>query len=188
MVCVIPIFLHESLRIIYSTIDDASSVSSAASDRELDPDDPMAAYFRERRREEKALKKNKSFKSSKHIGETPEERRARKKQHKEKKMKKQKASSSGLQGVKAVLQKWGENRLPEDRSGSTSAWRNNESRSARIGDSVPARRQDRSRSHSPRMFARGGYRHSQERPPSPMEIDRRPSGRPYRNDDREERT
>ncbi|KAF5393123.1 hypothetical protein D9757_001133 [Collybiopsis confluens] len=56
-----------------------ASDSSEDSGPEIDPEDPMRDYLLEKRREAKALKKEKKSKSKKkHKDETPEERRTRK--------------------------------------------------------------------------------------------------------------
>ncbi|KAH8118394.1 hypothetical protein DFH11DRAFT_1849744 [Phellopilus nigrolimitatus] len=85
-------------------------ISEVSSGPEIDPEDPMAAYLLERRREEKATKKaKKAISKGKHKNETPEERRARKERRKREKAA-LKASNSkkstGLKGVEELLQTW----------------------------------------------------------------------------------
>ncbi|TDL29396.1 hypothetical protein BD410DRAFT_779796 [Rickenella mellea] len=87
--------------------DDASAESSGSSGPEIDPEDPMAAYLLEKRKEMKALKKVKKSKSKKkHEGETPEERKARKSRNKQKKAQKTSHKSVGLRVVEELLQTW----------------------------------------------------------------------------------
>ncbi|KAL5487998.1 CWF29 [Sanghuangporus weigelae] len=100
--------------------DDVSSESSESSGPEIDPEDPMAAYLLEKRREEKAKKKGKKLKSKKkHKDETPEGRGARKEKRREKKALKASKKSQGLRGVEELLQTWAAER-PQRESGSRS--------------------------------------------------------------------
>lgn len=83
---------------------DAGSESSASSEPDIDPDDPMRDYLLQKWKEEHTSRKKKRKKSkSKHKDETPEERRARKERKKEKKARKQAGKSDGLKGVEALL-------------------------------------------------------------------------------------
>ncbi|EJD01387.1 uncharacterized protein FOMMEDRAFT_158528 [Fomitiporia mediterranea MF3/22] len=106
------------------TMDEASSESSESSGPEIDPEDPMAAYLLEKRKEEKAKKKSKKSKSKgKHKDETPEERRARKEKRREKKALKASKKSAGLRGVEELIQSWNADRptrRPQSRSRSKS--------------------------------------------------------------------
>lgn len=88
-----------------TSTDEVSSDESESSGPEIDPEDPMAAYLLEKRREEKAKKKGKKSKSKgKHKNETPEERKARKEKRRERKAMKASKKSSGLKGVEELLQ------------------------------------------------------------------------------------
>lgn len=92
-------------------LDDASVESSASSGPEIDPEDPMAAFLLEQKRERKAEKKAKKTKhKSRHVNETSEERRARKEMKKEKKRRKLAGQSAGLRGVEELLKNLGADR------------------------------------------------------------------------------
>ncbi|PAV21016.1 RNA-binding Cwf29 [Pyrrhoderma noxium] len=141
--------------------DNASSESEVSSGPEIDPEDPMASYLLEKRREEKAKRKKKS---KKHKDETPEERKVRKERKREKKALKASKKSSGLKGVEALLQSW---------------------------KSAPAARSPRSRSQSPPRRSRSPgdrsqdkhkYEHRDESPKS-----RSPGGEHRRRRDSRER-
>lgn len=90
-------------RYVYAIVD-AGSESSASSEPDIDPDDPMRDYLLQKWKEEHTSRKKKRKKSkSKHKDETPEERRVRKERKKEKKARKQAGKSDGLKGVEALL-------------------------------------------------------------------------------------
>ncbi len=145
------------------SVDDASSESSASSGPEIDPEDPMAAFLLEKRREEKARKKAKKGKSKeKRKDETPEERRARKERKREKKARKVAKRSEGLKGVEELLKNLGGSGRPSKR-------RRSRSRS----DSPPARSlspyhrdsHTRSEEDAPLRPSRPGHNYSRKEAP-----------------------
>jgi RNA-binding motif X-linked protein 2 len=127
------------------SIDEESSESSADSGPEIDPEDPMAAYLLEKKRERKAEKKaKKAKKRTRHENETSEERQARKERKKLKKMKKAAGRSDGLRGVEELLKNLGTDRQRERRSSrSHSPSRRTRSRSPSLLRRRDDRREDR---------------------------------------------
>jgi len=130
--------------------DDASSESSASSGPAIDPEDPMAAYLLQKRKEDKALKKTKKSKSKgKYKDETLEERKARKQRKKEKRAIKRPKRSAGLKGVEQLLQSWGaDHPYSEQRDRARSPPRHSGNRSRSPRPSVD-RQADRGANRSP---------------------------------------
>lgn len=88
-----------------SILEEGDASDSDTSAMSIDLEDPMRDYLLSKRREEKALKKQKKAKSKgKHKDETPEERAVRKARRKAKKEKREKKlKSEGVRGVEALL-------------------------------------------------------------------------------------
>ena len=97
--------------LLSSWIDEDESEESVSSGPEIDPEDPMASYLLQKRKEEKERERKKGgkkgkFSKDKHKDETPEERRERKERKRAKKaLKKSSKKVSGLRGVEEMLER-----------------------------------------------------------------------------------